>query len=109
MRHLKIGLAAWTVVWIPLMLAALLVSDGEPICEGPLTLGMDDSDPPQCDDPIVGLMTVAPRVFVASGLVVVAVVAVLGIDRRFGVGGSGSTAVFWDGRQVWPPPASLRR
>jgi hypothetical protein len=62
-------LIGWTATWAALVLVLVLVSDGEPICEGPLILGADDSDPPQCDGPLTGLATVGPILFVI-GLVI---------------------------------------
>jgi hypothetical protein len=52
----------WLVVCAVLVVTGLAVSRGEPVCEGPLILDVDDSDPPQCDDPISSLPTAAPLI-----------------------------------------------
>jgi len=82
MRALKIGLATWVVVWAVLMLLALLLSTGEPVCEGPLILGVDDSLPPGCESPTAGLLTVAPRVLLAGAIIVGVVVGIHRLLRR---------------------------
>jgi hypothetical protein len=70
-------LLIWTIVCIVLVVLAFVFSEGEPVCEGPLILGADDSDPPQCADPIEGLAPTAPLILVA-GLLVTGVIAGLG-------------------------------
>jgi hypothetical protein len=82
MRALKIGLATWVVIWAALMLLALLLSTGEPVCEGPLILGVDDSLPPECESPIAGLLIVAPRVLLAGAIIVGASVGAANLRRR---------------------------
>lgn len=61
------------VLWMLVVIAAsavlLSVSEGEPVCEGPLILDVDDSDPPQCDDPVDGLLANAGPLAVAGLLV----------------------------------------
>lgn len=49
---------AWTLIWLVLLVIAYLVSEGEPVCEGPLILAVNDSFPPQCDAPSAALPTV---------------------------------------------------
>ena len=39
------------------------------MCEGPLILEVDDSDPPQCDNPIAGLPVVAVMLYLAGAAV----------------------------------------
>lgn len=75
-RRLAKLLLVWTVVCIVLVGAALATSEGEPVCEGPLILGVDDSDPPQCEDPIAGLPSLAPFILIA-GVVITGVFAVV--------------------------------
>lgn len=70
-------LLIWTIVCIVLVALAFVFSEGEPVCEGPLILGGDDSDPPQCPDPIEGLAPTAPLILVA-GLLLTGVIAGLG-------------------------------
>jgi len=57
---------AWTVVWVLLLGALFISSEGEPVCEGPLILGVDDSYPPQCDAPIAGLPMVGSMLYIAG-------------------------------------------
>ncbi len=71
-------LQVWIVVCILLVLVALATSTGEPVCEGPLILGVDDSDPPQCDDPISALPTAFP-VIAGFGLILSGLFTALGI------------------------------
>lgn len=82
MRALKIGLATWVVVWAVLMLLALLLSTGEPICEGPLILGVGDSLPPECESPTAGLLIVAPRVLLTGAIIVGVVVGIHSLLRH---------------------------
>ena len=64
--------------------ALLLLSEGEPVCEGPLILDVDDSDPPQCDSPLDGLIEQSVPLIVGSVLLaaVLRVVFVLATSRR---------------------------
>ncbi len=62
MSWLRRLLQVWVVVCTLLVLVALATSTGEPVCEGPLILGVDDSDPPQCDDPISALPAAFPTI-----------------------------------------------
>lgn len=68
MDWLRRLLQAWIIVCILLVLIALATSTAEPVCEGPLILSVDDSDPPQCDDPISALPAAFP-VIVGFGLI----------------------------------------
>ena len=47
------------VVWVGVVLVGtgllFLTSEGEPVCEGPLIIDVDDSDPPQCNTLTEGL------------------------------------------------------
>ena len=59
-----------------MLVLAFFVSEGEPVCEGPLILDVDDSDPPQCDGPIAGLPSVGLALYavgftITTGLAVV--------------------------------------
>lgn len=51
--------AAWTVLMMALALLGLSMSEGEPVCEGPFILRVDDSSPPQCPSPVDFLPMVA--------------------------------------------------
>jgi hypothetical protein len=77
MNWLRRLLQVWIVVCILLVVVALVTSTGEPVCEGPLILGVDDSDPPQCDDPISALPTAFP-VIAGFGLVLSGLFTALG-------------------------------
>ncbi|MEO0491816.1 MAG: hypothetical protein AAF081_00220 [Actinomycetota bacterium] len=44
----------WLVVFVVVTAALFLTTDGEPICEGPLIVDVDSSDPPQCNTPVEG-------------------------------------------------------
>lgn len=48
------------VVWALMLGFAWFTSEGEPVCEGPLILSVDDSMPPQCETRIPGLLEVGP-------------------------------------------------
>ena len=39
--------AAWTVLIVAVAVLGLLMSEGEPVCEGPFIFSVDDSLPPQ--------------------------------------------------------------
>ena len=71
------------VVWALMLAFAWFASESEPVCEGPLILGADDSSPPKCDELVVGLVEVGP---VLLGLVLVfgllGFLATAGLDRR---------------------------
>jgi hypothetical protein len=58
MKRFAQALIVWSLIWLVLLVVAYLASDGEPICEGPLILSVDDSFPPQCDAPSAALPTV---------------------------------------------------
>ena len=58
MKRFAQALIVWSLIWFALLVVAFLMSDGEPICEGPLILSVDDSFPPQCDSPSAALPTV---------------------------------------------------
>jgi hypothetical protein len=71
------ALQIWVVVCVVLVATLLLWSEGEPVCEGPLILDVDDSDPPQCDRPIVGLIDQAPFILLFTAFAAAAVEFVL--------------------------------
>ena len=75
MRHFARAWLAWTVVWVLLLGALLISSEGEPVCEGPLILEVADSYPPDCDDPIAGLPTVGSMLYIAGFTVTTALAA----------------------------------
>ena len=47
-------LGVWAVVFGFATAALFLMTDGEPVCEGPLIVDVDDSSPPQCNTHIEG-------------------------------------------------------
>lgn len=53
-RFVQVGVV-WSVVWAAVLLLAHLASHGEPVCTGPLILEVNESYPPQCDDPIAAV------------------------------------------------------
>lgn len=62
--------AAWTVLIVAIAVLGLLMSEGEPVCEGPFILRVDDSSPPQCPSPVEFLPTVAIVWVVGLGVIV---------------------------------------
>jgi len=71
------------VVWALMLAFAWFASESEPVCEGPLILGVNDSMPPECDELVVGLLEVGP---VLLGLLLVfgllGFLATTGLARR---------------------------
>ena len=61
--------AAWTVLIVAVAVLGLLMSEGEPVCEGPFILRVDDSLPPQCPSPVEFLPTVAIAWVVGLGVI----------------------------------------
>ena len=47
-------LGVWAVVFGVVTAALFLTTDGEPVCEGPLIIDIDDSSPPQCNTHVEG-------------------------------------------------------
>ena len=47
-------LRVWAVVFGVVTAALFLTTDGEPVCEGPLIIDIDDSSPPQCNTHVEG-------------------------------------------------------
>ena len=74
MRRFTRAWLIWTVIWVLLLGVAFAASEGEPVCEGPLILQVDDSYPPNCPDPVNGLGIVAPRLY-GVGLIIASVIA----------------------------------
>jgi hypothetical protein len=66
---------AWTALVVAIAVLGLLVSEGEPVCEGPFITRVDDSSPPQCPSPAELL----PVIGIAWLLGVLAIVAVRAI------------------------------
>jgi hypothetical protein len=58
MRRYVTAAMWWTSAWGVLLIVLLLLSHGEPVCEGPLILAVDESFPPQCDDPTAALPSI---------------------------------------------------
>lgn len=71
-RRIEIG---WTVLFLVIAVLGLLTSEGEPVCEGPFILRVDDSSPPQCPSPVEFLPTVG--IAWAVGLLVILGIRVL--------------------------------
>jgi hypothetical protein len=72
---------AWTVLALVVVVAGLLTSDGEPICEGPFIVQVDDSFPPQCPSPLLAV----PWVIAVWGVglcIILGVRAVVRTQRR---------------------------
>lgn len=65
-----------------LVILAFITSEGEPVCEGPLILGVDDSDPPQCSGPIEGLPSLMPLIVAVGAALALAVIAASGTVQR---------------------------
>lgn len=68
MNPLGPGLIVWTVMFALILGWAFTATDGEPVCQGPLIVSVDDSDPPTCNTPVEGLWTIGPRLY-AAGLI----------------------------------------
>lgn len=82
----------YVVLWVAICTATaavlLVMSEGEPVCGGPLILETDDSDPPQCDAPIEGLASRMPFVaFGAAALTWMVAATTEGVRRVRGAGG----------------------
>lgn len=61
--------AAWTALIVAVAVLGLLMSEGEPVCEGPFIFQVDDSLPPQCPSPVEFLPTVAIAWVVGLGVI----------------------------------------
>ncbi len=81
MRRLVIILGAWSFFCLALFAVGLVMSEGEPMCEGPLILGAGDSEPPSCEDPIDAWPT-AVQYWAISMVGLGLGVAVVGVRRR---------------------------
>lgn len=70
---------AWTALVVAIAVLGLGTSEGEPVCEGPFILRVDDSLPPQCPSPT----EVVPAVVLvwALGLGAILLVRALGRGR----------------------------
>lgn len=76
-RLLRVGLIGWTALWALLMAFGLAMSEGTPVCKGPLILGVNESDPPSCDGPAAGPVSLAPVTYLLGAALVVLVVGVV--------------------------------
>lgn len=76
-RLLRVGLIGWTALWALLIVLGLAMSEGTPVCKGPLILGVNESDPPSCEGPVAGLVTLAPVTYLLGAAFVVLVVGVV--------------------------------
>ena len=66
-------LRVWIVVFTAAVAGLFLTSDGEPVCEGPLVVDVDTSDPPQCNTLIEGFEQQLPGLVL--GTLVIAAIA----------------------------------
>ena len=82
MSLLRVGLIGWTALWALLMALGLAMSEGTPVCKGPLILAVYESDPPSCDGPVAGLLTLAPLTYLLGAALVVLVVGVVHAGGR---------------------------
>jgi hypothetical protein len=64
-------MAAWTMLIVAVAVLGLLMSEGEPVCEGPFILQVADSSPPQCPSPVEFLPTVAIAWALGMGVLLV--------------------------------------
>lgn len=69
--------AAWTAMLVAIAVLGLMTSEGEPVCEGPFILRVDDSLPPQCPSPIEILPSIAIAWVLGLGMIL----AVRGLVR----------------------------
>lgn len=76
-KLLRVGLIGWTALWALLMALGLAMSEGTPVCKGPLILGVNESDPPSCEGPAAGLVTLAPVTYLLGAALVVLMVGVV--------------------------------
>lgn len=84
MRRFVTAWIWWTSAWGVLLIVALLLSHGEPVCDGPLILAVDESFPPQCDDPVAALPLVGSVLYAIGFVPTTFLVALL--RRRGGRG-----------------------
>ncbi len=80
----------WSIIWVVVLVVAYLASNGEPVCEGPLILAVDESFPPQCDEPIAALPMVGVITYVIGFVPSMLLAAFL--QARGGPGSDGSTS-----------------
>lgn len=78
MRRFVQAWVIWSLVWVVLLAVAYFMSEGEPVCKGPLILSVDDSDPPQCPDPSAALLTVGFVLYLVGIVPSMAIAAVVG-------------------------------
>jgi hypothetical protein len=82
MRRFLVAGMWWTSAWGVLLIVALLLSHGEPVCEGPLILSVDESFPPQCDDPTAALPLVGAAVYLLGFVPTMVGTAIAGARHR---------------------------
>ncbi len=75
-------LVTWLAITVGLLLAALLLSEGEPVCEGPLIRDLDASDPPQCNSLTSGLKMAIPEALILAGAATAVTRTFVRIRRR---------------------------
>ena len=73
--------AAWTAFLVAITVLGLMASEGEPVCEGPLILRVDDSQPPQCSSPVEFLVEMLPAVAIAWAVGLGVILAIRGLRR----------------------------
>ena len=80
MNPLGRGLIVWTILFVLILGWAYSATDGEPLCNGPLIINVDDSNPSSCNTPTEGLRVVGPRLY-AAGLIPTVLISAV-ITRR---------------------------
>lgn len=71
----------WTLVAVVVVAVGLLTSEGEPVCEGPFIVSVDDSFPPQCPSPLMAVPWVV-AVWAFGLCAIIAARAVVRSERR---------------------------
>lgn len=73
--------AAWTAFLVAFAVLGLVTSEGEPVCEGPLILRVDDSQPPECPSPVEFLVVLLPALAIAWAVGLGVILAMRGLKR----------------------------
>lgn len=71
----------WTILFVLILGWAYLATDAEPVCNGPLIIDVDDSNPPSCNTPTEGLLAIGPRLY-AVGLIPTVLISAVITRRR---------------------------
>ena len=72
----------WTSAWGVLLIVLLVLSHGEPVCEGPLILAVDESFPRQCEDPTAALPLIGGVLYLIGFVPTMALAAFLRARAR---------------------------